>query len=347
MVKEGLQNILRKDGTLPIISVEADNLAEATYKSIVACHKYGARVETPKHRKGTSLGYDANMIVQVKNPDDDPKIYFPGVHDNARGVKQYILEVTHGIHNHWKKSEEHPDRWGYTYNERFVDQLPFVFQRIKADWDEKMHQWGEGKGRPSGRDYQFAIWRAGEDIIMEQDDPPCWQLGQIRMLMDEQDNLTMNYQTNWRSRDLLKAWNENNIAQIELMKLFGNKISNMLDVPIKLGSYTDHSDSLHLYGSYVDENDLDNGIPKLEQEGLHGGNSMGLEDYFSMDGGDNALKGLINAQTLAEKDGHGLNLPEDRLKEKGYNTKDYPSEWDAWDSMWDVEPDISKLARVK
>ena len=60
---------------------------------------------------------------------------------------QYILEMTHGIHNHWKKSPEHPNRWGYTYNERFDSQLPFVFQRIKADWDEKPNQWGEGVGR--------------------------------------------------------------------------------------------------------------------------------------------------------------------------------------------------------
>jgi len=59
----------------------------------------------------------------------------------------------------------------------------------------------------------------------------------IRLTQDSDGFLTMNYMTHWRSRDLLKAWNENNIGQIELMKHFRDKISDMLGVPIKLGSY--------------------------------------------------------------------------------------------------------------
>lgn len=347
MAKEekGLQKSIRGEGNLPTLFVEADNLAEATYKSIIACYDYGARIETPKQRQDMTLGYDANMIVHVKNPDSEPKIFMPSILDDSRGIMQYILEVTHGIHNHWKKSPEHPDRWGYTYNERFIDQLPFVFQRINADWNQKMNQWGEGVGRPSGRDYQFAIWRAGEDIIMEQDDPPCFQLGQLRFLLDKEGQLTMNYQTNWRSRDLFKAWNENNLAQVELMKHFRDKISDLLDVPIKLGSYTDHSDSLHLYGFYFDRDNLEAQIQGFKEQGYEN-LSLGLEDYLAMGGGKEYLKGLIHAQSLAEADGLGLNQPETTLKEKGYDLSAYPKEWDTWDSKWNVEPDISKLARV-
>lgn len=346
-LEKRLQLSKREEGKIPIIGIQADNLAEATHKAIIACHDFGARIETPKQREEMTLGYDANMIIEVKNPDSDPKIYFPGIHDDGRGIMQYILEVTHGIHNHWKKNTEHPEWWGYTYNERFIDQLPFVFQRIKADWDSKKGRWGDGRGAISGRDYQFAIWRAGEDIILEQQDPPCFQLGNIRFLLDNQGDLVMNYQTNWRSRDLLKAWNENNIAQIELMKLFKDKISNMLEVPIKLGSYIDHSDSLHLYGLYIDRDNLEEQINTMKLMGYEG-NSLGLHDYITMTSGKSisGLKGFIYAQSLAEKDGHGLNQPEELLLSKGYSTDNYPDAWDSWDPRWDSKPDKSKLARV-
>lgn len=345
-MSDNLQKKLRGDGTIPAIFVEADNLAEATYKSIIACHDYGARVETPKQREGMTLGYDANMTVYVKNPNAEPKIFSPSIIDDSRGVMQYILEVTHGIHNHWKKSKEHPDRWGYTYNERFVDQLPFVFQRIESDWKGKMNQWGEGVGRPSGRDYQFAIWRAEEDIIIEQEDPPCWQSGQVRLGLNETGEIVMSYMTHWRSRDLFKAWNENNIAQVELMKNFRDKISSVLSIPIKLGSYVDHCDSLHLYGAYIDKDQLEEQI-SMFKESDYEGLSFGLEDYLDIGGGRKVLKGLINAQSLAEKDGHGLNQPLDLLVNKEYDLENYPQDWDAWDLKWDAEPDKSKLARVK
>ena len=239
-----LQLHLRGDGKIPPVPVIADNLAEATHKAILACHDYGARIETPKQKPSMTLGYDAVITVGVKNPDSEPKIYYPGIHDDGRGIMQYILEVTHGIHNHWKKCPEHPEWWGYTYNERIVKQFPFIFARIKKDWQDKMDQWGLGIGRPSGRDYHFSTWKPEEDVISEQQDPPCLQTGNIRLLLNEKGEIVLNYINTWRSRDNLKAWNENNIGQIELMKLFAAKISNMLNVPVKLGSYIDISTSL-------------------------------------------------------------------------------------------------------
>ena len=140
---------IRGDGKLPVIYVEAKNLAEATYKSIIACHDYGMRVETPKHVEGKSLGYDEDIMITVLNPLSEPRIYFPGIQDTGVGVMQYILEVTHGIHNHWKKTKKEPHFWGYTYNERFVDQLPFIFDRIKSEFQRK--------GKVTSRQYQFTI----------------------------------------------------------------------------------------------------------------------------------------------------------------------------------------------
>ena len=347
--EKGQQLELRGDGKIPIISIEADNLAEAVHKTIIACHNKGARIETPKQRHGMTLGYDADITASIKNPDAEPKVYFPGMHDDGRGVMQYILEVTHGIHNHWKKCPEHPEWWGYTYNERFVDQLPFIFQRIKADWDAKKGQWHKGKGRPSGRDYQFGIWRAGEDIILEQEDPPCLQRGQIRFLQNSGGEMVMNYLTDWRSRDHLKAWNENIIGQVELMKLLRDKVSSMLGVPIKLGSYIDRSSSLHLYGKYIDEDNLENQIKQMKRDGYEK-KSMSLDDYFATYNNKTAkqLKGIIAAQMSAEYLGFGLNQAENTLRDLGYNLDkfQYPRVWDVWPKSWDAEPNRDKLARV-
>jgi len=340
-MREVEQKEIRGDGKLRIIPVEADCLAEATHEAIIACHDKGFRVETPKQKKGMTLGYDADIDIIVKNPDSEPKVYFPGMHDDGRGEMQYILEVTHGIHNHWKKNKEHPEWWGYTYNERFADQLPFVLARIKHDWQEK--------GRITGRDYNFGIWRASEDVILEQEDSPCFQRGQFRFIENSEGEIVMNYITDWRSRDLLKAWNSNNIGQIELMKLFRAKVSQMLETPIKLGAYVDHSSSLHLYGLYIDRDNLEQQIMQMKKDGYKA-KSTTLEDCFGMPNGKTAeqLKRLIYAQSIAEQMGHGLNQPEETLANMGIdvNKFPYPAEWDTWPKSWDSVPEEGVLSGV-
>jgi len=359
MAKEetNFQDRLRGDGTIPVLSVESDYLAEATHNAIVSCYRNGRFIETPKQRPGMELGIDADMTIAVRNPDAEPKIYIPGIHDDGRGVLQYVLEVTNGIHNHGKKAPEHPGFWGYTYNERVVEQLPFVFARIKHDWEKTKGQWGDGVGRITGRDYQFTTWRPGEDIILEQDDPPCWQSGRLRFLRDSKGEIVMNYQTEWRSRDLLKAWNENNLGQIELMKLLKLKVSNLLDVPIKLGSYIDRSSSLHLYGLYFERDGLDDKICNMEEEGWEA-RSLDSKDYMTMQPDMDAdlpwpatieaQKRLIAAQMQREKETGTMNASRRELVNAGYDLEkfSYPAEWDTWPKSWDAEPNPELLARV-
>ncbi len=331
-MKKGEQLELRGDGKLPSILVRADNLAEGVREAILRCYDFGARVETPKHKRGGSLGYDGSIEINVAFPDSEPKVYNPADVDSPTGDMQYILEVTHGIHNHWKKTPQEPLLWGYTYNERFVDQIPFILQRIKNEWEEK--------GRITGRDYQFTIWRPGEDIILEQEDAPCWQRGQFRFIQNQEGEIVMNYFTDWRSRDLLKAWNQNNIAQVELMKLFRDKTSAMLKIPIELGNYIDHSSSLHLYGLYVDNDGLEEKIElmrKMEPDTIIGSSEFRFTEMSEM-GSKEGLMRLIAAQSDAESKGHGKQQSRQKLEELGYNieTFPYPTEWDTWPKSWDA-----------
>lgn len=356
MVEKGddNQNSIRGEGILMPICVHADCLAEADHKAIIACHDLGARCETPKHRPGMTLGYDDPIIIGIRHADTEPKVYYPGFHDSGLGAMQYLLEVTHGIHNHWKKNAEHPEWWGYTYNERFVDQLPFVFQRIKNDWDERKEK--EGKGRITGREYQFDIWRAGEDIVLEQPDAPCFQRGVIRFLKNNKGQIVMNYITSWRSRDEFKALDQNIIGQIGskkapgLMRLIRDKVAAMIGEPIEMGSYIDYSDSLHLYGLYIDRDNLEHQIEQMKRDGWEK-KTMALDDYLIQndEGLDiTGLKRFLAAQSDAEVKGHGLNQPKAKLIELGYDIDNfqYPADWDSWPRSWDAQPDPRKIARV-
>jgi thymidylate synthase len=339
------QNYLRGDGKSKLIPIFADTIADASYQAIVKCHELGARVETPKHHQDGSLGYDADISIRVENPAKEPSVCFPALCDSALGTMQYLLEVTHGIHNRWKKDAEHPTRWGYTYNERFVGQIPHILQRIKADWDKTLVK--EGEGRITGRDYNFGIWRADEDIIPEQEDPPCFQRGQFKFMKNSNGVWVMNYHTDWRSRDLFKAWNENVLAQAELMKLFGAKVSDMLETPIELGAYIDRASSLHLYGFYIDRDNLDKQVETMKSRGTEA-LSMSLDDFLmSSEGGGTKeqLKRIIAAQSDAESKGYGEQQPVERLMDLGYDLEKfpYPKDWDSWPKEWDAEPDTSKL----
>ncbi|MEM4271392.1 MAG: hypothetical protein QXO70_04860, partial [Candidatus Pacearchaeota archaeon] len=231
------------------------------------------------------------------------------------------------IHNHWKKNPNDPNdvRWGYTYNERFSEQIPFVFAKIRNDCKKK--------GRISGRDYFFSIWRVTEDSILEQEDPPCWQSGQLRFFEDENKNLYMDFITYWRSRDLVKAWNENVIAMNRLHRLFAAKASSIIGREVKIGSYIDSSASLHIYRRIER---MRNG--KIEDF------TMSLEDYI---GDETYWKRVIAAQLDFERKSGNKNASEQILRENGYDLErfSYPEEWDSWPKCWDIESDPKMLLK--
>ncbi|MCX8158814.1 MAG: hypothetical protein N3D20_00770 [Candidatus Pacearchaeota archaeon] len=319
---------------LPTINIVADSIGEAVHRAIIGCYDLGCRVQTPKHRDGMPLGCDAHMTIKVRNPCTEPLVHTRGLVEDARGIVQYILEVTHGIHNHWKKDPKNPNdlRWGYTYNERFEKQIPFVFAKIRNDFKKK--------GRVSGRDYFFSIWRADEDSILEQEDPPCWQSGQLRFLEDENKNLWLNFVTYWRSRDLVKAWNENVVAMNRLHKLFAAKSSSILGREVKVGSYIDCSASLHIYGAYLADG-FGNHIERMKHGKIED-YTMSLEDFI---GDENYWKSVIAAQLDYERKTGIKNASEQVLRENSYDLGSfkYPKEWDSWPKSWDLEPNREVL----
>ncbi|MHC4988973.1 MAG: hypothetical protein ACYTFX_10845, partial [Planctomycetota bacterium] len=60
----------------------------------------------------------------------------------------------------------------------------------------------------------------------------------------------LNMNTHWRSRDLYKAWFMNAYALTDLQKTIADAIADKIGSPVRVGRYVDISDSLHIYGSY-------------------------------------------------------------------------------------------------
>jgi thymidylate synthase len=84
------------------------------------------------------------------------------------------------------------------------------------------------------------------------DDPPCLQRIWCRLVADEKNNLVLNMNTHWRSRDLYKAWYMNVYALTNLQQIIAERIARKLGRTVLVGRYVDVTDSLHIYGSYFD-----------------------------------------------------------------------------------------------
>ena len=321
------------DGRLPSLSIEADNLAEAWHRAMIACYGRGVRATDPSYQDKIFQSFDADINIHVRNPLEEPMRHHLGMIATDLGVVQYQLEMTHGIHDHWIKDPNDPKdtRWSYTYHKRFASQIPFLLARINQDWKKKKDL--------SSRKYRFGIWRPKEDSILEQADPPCFQGGHLRFLKDDNGEWWLNYATEWRSRDLVKAWLENNAGQTRLMKLLADKTSDMLGIPIHIGSYIDKNTSLHIYGRYFEKEGADKVIQMLKETDYRQFARPMITDDESH------LKGILSAQMHAETIDYGKGLDENALTDLGYHLErfPYPAEWDTWPKDWDKPVDEAKL----
>jgi thymidylate synthase len=92
---------------------------------------------------------------------------------------------------------------------------------------------------------QFTTWRPYSDPYSP--DPPCLQRGWFRVI-----NGKLKMQTTWRSRDLFRAWEANVNGMLYIQKMVLGMINDIRDEngdeSYRLGSYTDFSNSLHIYG---------------------------------------------------------------------------------------------------
>lgn len=240
-------------GSIPVLSIIAKCLPEAWEKAVIAVWENGINVATQYDKSGDKPSKDATCIITVENPFAEPRIHknFPG---GPAELEAYRQEVVDGIHDHW--IDPVAGKWTYTYHERLFAYCPVEnirdpkspkpfkpVNQIDYIVESLVHA---GHTRRA----QAITWMPTADI--HTDDPPCLQRIWCRLVADEKNNLVLNMNTHWRSRDLYKAWYMNVYALTNLQQIIAERIARKLGRTVLVGRYVDVTDSLHIYGSYFD-----------------------------------------------------------------------------------------------
>jgi thymidylate synthase len=256
-------------GNIPVINVSGKTLPEAWEKAVLAVWEQGCRVKTQYDKPEDPPSRDATGIVIVEDPFAEPRIHknFPG---GPEELESYRQEVIDGIHNHWIDPEN--GKWTYTYNERLFEYSPCedlshsdsVRPFTPVDQIQYIIDYMAKSGHT--RRAQAITWQPNCDP--QTYDPPCLQRIWCRMMDDEEGNPILNMNTHWRSRDLYRAWYMNVFALTDLQRIMAEKISEKIGKTVKVGRYVDMSDSLHLYGSYL--NDIEPEIEKMMTTSVDG-----------------------------------------------------------------------------
>lgn len=241
-------------GNIPVFNIKGENLPEAWEKAVLKVLEEGCNIKTQYDKEEDPSSKDATVMITVDNPFAEPRIHknFPG---GPEELESYNQEVLDGIHNHWIDPEN--NKWTYTYNERLFEYSPCEDLKDSGSprpfipVDQIKYIIGNLSSSNYSRRAQGITWQPTCDPKTY--DPPCLQRIWCRMPEDENGNLVLNMNTHWRSRDLFKAWFMNAYAMTNLQKRIADSISEKIGRVVKVGRYVDISDSLHLYGSYMDE----------------------------------------------------------------------------------------------
>jgi len=224
-------------GNIPVITVRGKNIPEAWEKAVLAVWKDGIEVKTEYDKEGDPPSKDCTMIMEIEDPMSEPRIHraFPGGLDD---LEEYRQEVLDGIHDHWIGIEH------YTYHERLftykagdekINQIDYIVKKLSEV--------------PYSRRAQAITWYVGIDPPV--DNAPCLQRVWCRIIGE--DDLTLNMNTHWRSRDGYKAAFMNIFVLTYLQKNIAERISQNLGREVKVGRYVDIADSFHIYGSYYED----------------------------------------------------------------------------------------------
>lgn len=242
---------------VPTISVNAQCLPEAWEKAVIAVWEQGIQIKTQYDRPDDPPSRDATVMVTVANPYNEPRIHknFPG---GPEELESYRQEVVNGLHDHW--IDPAAGKWTYTYHERMFAYTPVEDLRdpnspkpLKRT-DQIQYIVDALADCAHTRRAQAITWMPTADPKTE--DPPCLQRIWGR-LMQAEDGFVFNMNTHWRSRDLYKAWFMNAYALTDLQKQIADRIAEKMGQPVRVGRYVDISDSLHIYGSYFENAEVE------------------------------------------------------------------------------------------
>jgi len=239
----------RQNGKKPALHVVADTIPEAWEKALLAVWEVGVDIETDYDvaQAGEPPSREAAVLVEVRNPLGEPRIH-KDIPEGLDSLQKYDMEVREGIHDHWVKIEKEDGGtiWDYSYHERL-----FAYPTYTKDGFKRINQVEDAIQKLLREEYitksaQAITWLPASDHIAGHS--PCLQRVLWRLIPDEDGVYTLNMDTTWRSRDLKNAWFENVYAFTGLQKDIADELARRMGREIRIGSYIDFSDSLHIYG---------------------------------------------------------------------------------------------------
>jgi hypothetical protein len=282
---------------IPTLHVVADNIPQAHYRATQAVFDNGIDIRTQYDRQEDGKfidppSKDARVLILITNPFNQPR--YPIV--SYCEIGKYIAEII-GVKDHLVvpfrelkeglEKEELSTLWPYTYSQRLsayplqdggkLNQLEMLVERIATN--------------PITR-RAVAMTGLPEIDNKLKEDMPCLREIHLRGT-EEEGALYLHMSTVWRSRDLFKAWHDNTIAMTFLQAELARQLSKKTGREVRVGSYSDYSTSLHIYGQDIKE--------------------KGVMKYIA-DGEENILRRAMDSATAAKL----LVIPqlEDLLKEK-------------------------------
>jgi len=272
------------DGRTHTVWVRERSIPEAYWSAIKAVYD-SPDLRTEYDRKDPNgkfidpPGKDMRVLIEVEEPFAQPR--FPVLSYCERG--KYIAEIL-GAKDHLvvpyetlrqkirKGGEFEATEWPYSYHHRLtqypspdgpLDQLEILLEKL-------------AKSPISRR--AVAITGVPEIDLFLKADAPCLREIQLRCLEDDQNQLYLNMMTRWRSRDLYKAWGDNVIGITNLQARLADRLSQKMQRPVLVGSYTDENGSLHIYGQDRAEKGAEEFLTKFPTKDSFVARAMSSED---------------------------------------------------------------------
>ncbi|OGJ84764.1 MAG: hypothetical protein A2268_11585 [Candidatus Raymondbacteria bacterium RifOxyA12_full_50_37] len=239
------------DGSIPVLAVEGDTIAEVWEKSVLRTWDEGCAVTTKYDKPGDPPSKDCTMLMTIRHPWQDPMIH-KAMPAGFTELEEYVQEVVHGIKDSWQADPGDPSdaRWNYTYHDRWVR---YGYRDKKGGYHtvNQLEQVIEGLVKaPNNRRLQMITWRP--DLDPTDKHSPCCQSIWVRIIEDQKGVPFLNMNVRFRSRDALDAAFMNMFAFIHLQKRIADEVGRRTGKKIELGRYVDFSDSYHIYGSRHD-----------------------------------------------------------------------------------------------
>ena len=253
------------EGSQPVLFISAKTLPEAFTRTLKAVWENGCDIATEYDRSGDPPSKDATVMIEIEAPLAEPRFHMYGGPADIVELEIYRLEVVHGVHNHWvdRYGEIDERLWRYSYHERLFEYN--TGDDIAVNQIEGLIQKMVDTPSLYSRRFNVITWIPAIDPDLG--DPPCLQRLHFRWLPGEDGAWVLNMNSDWRSRDLLKAWYMNVWAITDIQRFVAKKVGELRGIKTKVGRYVDKSDSLHIYGSYFDgAGSVEMVLRKLEQE---------------------------------------------------------------------------------